>query len=115
LKRIGSKTSKDSVVDSKMDSGRGDNRNNYRARVTRRRTITLPAELCHQLDIKSGDTIELRIEGDRATLTRMASPMARGLLRGYFASWDAVNQHVAAERRGWDERGREDSRNAPLD
>src|SRR5262245_4409780 len=79
----------------------------YRAKVTGRHAITLPAELCRTLQIAVGDVVELTITGDRATRAKAESeqiPPARGLLRGYFPDWESVNRYVEEERRGWVER-----------
>ena len=81
----------------------------FHAKVTGRHAITLPAELCRQLDIRVGDRVELERDGETATLRRVPDnpiPAARGLLRGYFSSWEDVNRFVEEERRGWDERER---------
>jgi bifunctional DNA-binding transcriptional regulator/antitoxin component of YhaV-PrlF toxin-antitoxin module len=79
----------------------------YRAKVTGRHAITLPAELCRTIEIAVGDVIEVTVEGEQATLAKAASeaiPPARGLLRGYFPDWESVNRSVEEERRGWAER-----------
>ncbi len=40
----------------------------YRAKVTGRHAITLPAELCRQLGIEVGDSVELEIKNGVAEL-----------------------------------------------
>ena len=75
----------------------------YRMRLGARRTITLPTELCDELGVSSGDALEIRVEQNTATISPVLPP-ARGILRGYFASWEDVNRFVEEERRGWEER-----------
>jgi bifunctional DNA-binding transcriptional regulator/antitoxin component of YhaV-PrlF toxin-antitoxin module len=79
----------------------------FRAKVTGRHAITLPAELCRALDIQVGDTVEIQLQDDHAALRREApreTPSARGILGGYFSSLDEIDQYVEEERRGWDDR-----------
>lgn len=92
---------------------RGDDSNaevTYRAKVTGRHAITLPADLCRRLSIRTGDLVEITLRGDAAVLQAVDHPEvpdAAGLLRGYFSSWDDVNTWLERERLGWDERDRE--------
>jgi bifunctional DNA-binding transcriptional regulator/antitoxin component of YhaV-PrlF toxin-antitoxin module len=95
-----------------MTAARGNRhkRTTFRAKVTGRHAITLPADLCRSLDIQVGDTIEILLEGDHATLRRAPvhdAPRARGVLRGYFSSLEDINRFVAEERQGWDDRERQ--------
>jgi bifunctional DNA-binding transcriptional regulator/antitoxin component of YhaV-PrlF toxin-antitoxin module len=79
----------------------------YRAKVTGRHAITLPAELCRTLEIAVGDTVELTVTDGKATLAKAdvePLPPARGLLRGYFNDVESVNRYIEEERRGWEER-----------
>jgi bifunctional DNA-binding transcriptional regulator/antitoxin component of YhaV-PrlF toxin-antitoxin module len=79
----------------------------FRAKVTGRHAITLPAELCRALVIQVGDTVEIELQGDHATLRRETPremPSARGILGGMFSSLDEIDRYVEEERRGWDER-----------
>ena len=80
----------------------------YRAKVTGRHAITLPAALCRELSIENGDTVEFHLDGDRAVLKRAERddpiPEAMGILKGYFESWEDVQRYVEEERRGWAER-----------
>jgi bifunctional DNA-binding transcriptional regulator/antitoxin component of YhaV-PrlF toxin-antitoxin module len=80
----------------------------YRAKVTGRHAITLPSELCRQLEIGTGDSVEIRLIGDQAFLRRVVDdepiPPARGLLRDYFRDWEDINRFVQEERQGWDDR-----------
>lgn len=82
----------------------------YRAKVTGRHAITLPAELCRHLDIENGDVIELVIAGQQAVLTKAGDaplPPARGILRGLFDDAESVSRYIEEERRGWTEREQE--------
>jgi bifunctional DNA-binding transcriptional regulator/antitoxin component of YhaV-PrlF toxin-antitoxin module len=79
----------------------------FRAKVTGRHAITLPAVLCRQLDIATGDTVEIRLVGEQAFLRRAEdepTPPARGLLRDYFRDWEDINRFVQEERQGWQDR-----------
>ncbi|MGH2558754.1 MAG: AbrB/MazE/SpoVT family DNA-binding domain-containing protein [Thermomicrobiales bacterium] len=78
----------------------------YRAKVTGRHAITLPAELCRRLNIATGDTVEFEVVGEQALLRRAPEnrvPDARGMLREYFSSREEVQRFVEEERRGWEE------------
>ncbi|HET8521852.1 MAG TPA: AbrB/MazE/SpoVT family DNA-binding domain-containing protein [Thermomicrobiales bacterium] len=78
----------------------------YRAKVTGRHAVTLPAELCRQLNIETGDRVEFEIIGEKALLRRAsdaAVPPARGLLRDYFASREDVQRFIEEERSGWED------------
>lgn len=79
----------------------------YRAKVTGRHAITLPAELCRTLEIENGDVVELRVIGRQATIAKADAeplPPARGILRGYFRDAEDVRRYLEEERRGWAER-----------
>ena len=79
----------------------------YRAKVTGRHAITLPAELCRQLGIEVGDSVEIRQTGGRVTLRRATDeydktiPPARGILREEFKDWNDIQQFIAEERAAW--------------
>lgn len=78
----------------------------YRAKVTGRHAITLPAELCRQLGIEVGDSVEIQQFGGRVTLRRVMQndesiPPARGILRGVFKDWEDIQRFVAEERASW--------------
>lgn len=91
----------------------------WRAKVTGRHAITLPAELCRQLGIEIGDSVELQEKGGRATLrkfedTEEASiPPARGIMRGMFKDWADIQRFVAEERTSWDDDPAHDEPVAP--
>jgi bifunctional DNA-binding transcriptional regulator/antitoxin component of YhaV-PrlF toxin-antitoxin module len=79
----------------------------YHVKVTGRHAITLPAELCRELGITTGDVIELEIVGQQALL-RLApdepTPPLQGLLSDYFTGWEDINRLIEEERKGWEER-----------
>jgi bifunctional DNA-binding transcriptional regulator/antitoxin component of YhaV-PrlF toxin-antitoxin module len=74
----------------------------YRIRLGARRTLTLPAELCQELGVSPGDVLDVYVDRGKATI--LPRPKARGILRGYFSSWEEVNRFVEEERSGWQER-----------
>lgn len=81
----------------------------YRAKVTGRHAITLPAELCRQLGIEVGDSVELEIK-DGAVELRPSSPVEivpvaelRGIMRGVFKDWNDIQQHIKELRDEWDD------------
>ena len=84
----------------------------FRAKVTGRHAITLPAELCRQLGIEVGDSVELVLNGDSVELRPMSDapvlPISalRGILKPYFpdATRDSIRAYLEEEREGWDER-----------
>ena len=78
----------------------------FRATVTGRHTITLPAELRRRLGIAPGDAVEITVEGQQATLhkvTDQPTPELRGLLSDYFVDREDVQRFVDDERSGWEE------------
>jgi bifunctional DNA-binding transcriptional regulator/antitoxin component of YhaV-PrlF toxin-antitoxin module len=78
----------------------------YRAKVTGRHAVTLPADLCRRLNIAVGDTVEIELIGMQATIRRASDnpiPPARGILRDYFSSREEVQRFIEEERRGWEE------------
>jgi AbrB family looped-hinge helix DNA binding protein len=80
----------------------------YRAKVTGRHAITLPAELCRKLGIEVGDSVELEIKGGKAEI-RPAVPVLpitalRGILKPYFPDSASIRAFLEEERSGWDER-----------
>lgn len=82
----------------------------YRAKVTGRHAITLPAELCRALDIENGDSVELVLKDGIAVLRPLpAVPMLpisalRGILKPYFPDSESIRTFLEEERSGWDER-----------
>jgi bifunctional DNA-binding transcriptional regulator/antitoxin component of YhaV-PrlF toxin-antitoxin module len=82
----------------------------FRAKVTGRHAITLPAELCRRLQIETGDTVELALVGGQALLRKAPEdepvPELVGLLSDYFADWEDVKRFIEEERSGGEERDR---------
>jgi bifunctional DNA-binding transcriptional regulator/antitoxin component of YhaV-PrlF toxin-antitoxin module len=79
----------------------------YKAKVTGRHAITLPAALCREMGIEVGDTVELEVSGSQAILRLPdEDPVVslRGILKDYFPDMDSVMQFLEEERAGWDER-----------
>ena len=94
----------------------------YRAKVTGRHAITLPAGLCRELGIEVGDSVELQQKGDRALLRKARNgeerniPPARGILREEFRDWNDIQQFVAEERAAWgDDLATDDHTRASVD
>jgi bifunctional DNA-binding transcriptional regulator/antitoxin component of YhaV-PrlF toxin-antitoxin module len=79
----------------------------YSAKVTGRHAITLPANLCRELGIEVGDTVELEMGYGQAFL-RPASydpvDSLSGILKDIFPDWELVERFIDEEREGWDER-----------
>ncbi len=81
----------------------------YRAKVTGRHAITLPAELCRRLGIEVGDSVELEVRGDSVELRPVGAPRIytldelRGILRPYFKDWTDIQQHIEELRDEWDD------------
>lgn len=81
----------------------------YRAKVTGRHAITLPAELCRELGIEVGDSVELEVRGDAVELR--PAPEQRlyslnelnGILRPFFKDWDDIQQHIKELREEWND------------
>jgi AbrB family looped-hinge helix DNA binding protein len=86
----------------------------YRAKVTGRHAITLPAELCRQLGIEVGDSVELEVRGNKAEIRPAREvevlPLAslRGILRGMYRDWDDIQQHIRELRDEWDDHPEQD-------
>lgn len=81
----------------------------YRAKVTGRHAITIPAEICRQLGIEVGDSVELVVNGDMAELRPVPEvkvlPVSslRGILRPYYRDWEDIQQHIKELREEWDD------------
>lgn len=81
----------------------------YRAKVTGRHAITLPAELCRQLGIEVGDSVEFEVRGHAAELRPARIPKIytleelQGILRPLYRDWDDIQQHVQELRAEWDD------------
>ena len=81
----------------------------YRAKVTGRHAITLPAELCRQLGIEVGDSVELAVRGNTVELRPARVPHIytlqelRGILRPLYRDWDDIQQHIRELRDEWDD------------
>jgi len=54
------------------------------------------------LGVSPGDMLDVYVEPEKSTI--LPRPKARGILRGYFSSWEEVNRFVEEERSGWEER-----------
>jgi AbrB family looped-hinge helix DNA binding protein len=86
----------------------------YRAKVTGRHAITLPAELCRQLGIEVGDSVELEIKDGIAEIrpaplvTALPIASLRGILRGMYRDWDDIQQHIRELRDEWDDHPEQD-------
>ena len=79
----------------------------YQAKVTGRHAVTLPAELCRELGIATGDTVQFTMRFGNVRMHRAGeepAPEAYGILAGYFDSIEDVNRFIREEREGWDER-----------
>jgi bifunctional DNA-binding transcriptional regulator/antitoxin component of YhaV-PrlF toxin-antitoxin module len=79
----------------------------YRAKVTGRHVITLPAELCRQIGIEVGDVVEFEVNGNQAILRLPdEDPVVslRGILKDYFPDWESVEQFIEEERSDWERR-----------
>jgi bifunctional DNA-binding transcriptional regulator/antitoxin component of YhaV-PrlF toxin-antitoxin module len=76
----------------------------FRAKVTGRHAITLPAELCRRLHIETGDTVEIALVGGQAVLRKLREdepvPELRGLLSDYFTDREDVRRFIEEERHG---------------
>jgi bifunctional DNA-binding transcriptional regulator/antitoxin component of YhaV-PrlF toxin-antitoxin module len=79
----------------------------YRAKVTGRHAITLPAELCRQLGIEVGDSVEFVLQDDVVTFKAQPIPhisSLRGILKPYFPDSESIREFLEEERAGLDER-----------
>jgi AbrB family looped-hinge helix DNA binding protein len=81
----------------------------YRAKVTGRHAITLPAELCRRLGIEVGDSVELEVRDGAVELRPARVPRIytlqelRGILRPFFKDWEDIQQHIKELRDEWDD------------
>lgn len=81
----------------------------YRAKVTGRHAITLPAELCRSLGIEVGDSVELEVRDGAVELRPAREPRIysleelNGILRPFFKDWDDILQHIKELRDEWDD------------
>lgn len=82
----------------------------FRAKITGRHAITIPAEVCRQLELATGDAVEITLHGGHALLRKEPNeptPPLKGLLSDYFADREEIERFLEDERRGWEERERE--------
>lgn len=74
-------------------------------RVQDASNIVLPAEVGEALDLKNGDTVVVRVEGDRVVLEKsVASPVDEA-----FGIWPEIEdgvEYVNNLREEWEERGK---------
>ncbi len=79
----------------------------FRAKVTGRHAITLPAELCRQLGIEVGDFVQIEFDGTSVVLRPVEEvPITaiRGIMKKYYPDTDSNQKFLQEERAGWDER-----------
>ena len=77
----------------------------YKAKVTGRHAVTLPAKLCRELGIENGDTVEFQVTGRQAVIRKAEAfdPRSlRGILADDFHSWEDIVEFIETERAGWD-------------
>lgn len=84
----------------------------YRAKVTGRHAVTIPAEICRELGIETGDTVEFNVTFGFVSLRPVPKPLPRdesaldeamGILGGYFESAADVNRFIREGRGEWTE------------
>lgn len=64
--------------------------------------IVIPSEARERLELRSGDQLNIRIEGSRIVLEKSLGELTdslRGLLSGSFG--ENAEEYLAAERRAW--------------
>ena len=77
----------------------------YKAKVTGRHAVTLPAKLCRTLGIENGDTVEFEVDGDHAVVRKSETfdPRSlRGILADDFRDWDDIVAFIEEERSSWE-------------
>ena len=77
----------------------------YKAKVTGRHAVTLPAKLCRTLGIENGDTVEFEVTGRQAVIRKIPVVDAndlRGIMKPYFRDWDDIVQFIEEERSSWE-------------
>ena len=76
----------------------------FKAKVTGRHAVTLPAKLCRSLGIENGDTVEFEVTGNQAVVRKVGTVDAndlRGMLKPYFRDWDDIVAFIEEERSSW--------------
>ncbi len=77
----------------------------YRAKVTGRHAITLPAKLCQEFEIEAGDVVEFRVRYGSVTMRKSDAPPpleARGILAKYrHESMEAIVREIRDGRGTW--------------
>ena len=77
----------------------------YKAKVTGRHAVTLPAKLCRTLAIENGDTVEFEVTGNQAVVRKVEpfDPSSlRGILADDFPTWQSIVDYIETERAAWD-------------
>ncbi len=80
-------------------------RTTYKAKVTGRHAVTLPAKLCRELAIENGDTVEFEVTGNHAVVRKVEAfdPRSlRGILADDFRDWDDIVSFIEEERASWE-------------
>jgi AbrB family looped-hinge helix DNA binding protein len=75
-------------------------------KVTSKRQLTIPVNICKELLIKEGDTLLVDVDGDKIVLTKAPKNFAkhfRGISKGMFGKTaDEADAYVAKERKSWE-------------
>ena len=77
----------------------------YKAKVTGRHAVTLPAKMCRALGIENGDTVEFEVDGNHAVVRKaeVFDPSSlRGIWADDFPTWKSIVDYVETERAAWD-------------
>ena len=77
----------------------------YRAKVTGRHAVTLPAKLCRELGIENGDTVEFEVTGSHAVVRKSEAfnpSSLRGIWADDFPTWESITRFVDEERASWE-------------
>jgi AbrB family looped-hinge helix DNA binding protein len=78
----------------------------FKAKVTGRHAITIPAEVCRALGLATGDSVEITLHDGQALLRKEPTeptPPLRGLLSDYFTDWEDINRFIEDERQAWEQ------------
>lgn len=73
------------------------------AKLSSKSQIVVPAAVRRKLGLRPGDTVEIDVEGDKATLRKAAASPTRQLIECASDAWAGYASELSRERSRWDD------------
>lgn len=75
-------------------------------KLSSKRQLTLPAEICRELDLRAGDRLAIERKGEQVTFTRLPRDFTgflKGAAKGAYGHDAAdIDSYVRKERESWE-------------